>query len=293
MHNGLVCRPGQDFQWRAVPSLLGDSAVRWSDHNAPRLAAALAFYTLLSLAPLLVVVTSIASLIFGSKATGIEIGRQVYSIAGPTGARAISSLLAHTRSIGHGLLATVFGFVILFLGASGALIELRDALNTMWDLPVAKRTRLQDALNLLKERLFACLVVLSIGFFLLVSLTLNLFVSALRDGALSVPKAVLHVGAALLSFIVVTVVFAAIFKFIPAVRLQWVDVIPGAIVTSLLFALGRLLIGLYLARSNFETTYGTAASTTALLIWVYYSSQIFFFGAAFTKVFACCFGSQK
>jgi membrane protein len=151
---------------------------------------------------------------------------------------------------------------------------------------------LQDALNILRERLFASLVVLSIGFFLLLSLILNLFISTLAEGTLPVPTIILHMGAGLVSFAVVTALFAAIFKFIPDVTLEWVDVILGAIVTSLLFALGRLLIGVYLARANFGTTYGTAASTTALLVWVYYSSQIFFFGAAFTKVFANRFGSR-
>ena len=175
---------------------------------------------------------------------------------------------------GTASLATILGVAIAFLGASGVLIELREALNTMWDVPTPQRTRLGTVVNLVGERLFASALVLCAGFFLLVSLTANVFVSALAKwGA----------GASLLSFLVVTGLFAVIFKFVPDLRVEWTEVLPGAVVTSLLFEIGRQLIAFYLARADFGTTYGTAASTTAMLVWVYYSSQIFFFGAAFTK----------
>jgi membrane protein len=277
--------PRTAFHWRAIPALFADSASQWSGHNVPRLGAALAFYTLLSIAPLLVVVAAIGSLVFGSQAAQIEIARQVYAVAGPMGAKAVSSILNGERSASHGVLATVFGIIILFFGASSALIELREALNTIWDLPVARRTWLQDALNIVRERLFAFLLVLGVGFFLLLSLAVNVFVAAFaRHG---IP------GSSLVSLLVVTGIFAVIFKFVPDVKLRWIEVLLGAFVTSLLFELGRLLIAFYLARADFDTTYGTAASTTALLVWVYYSSQIFFFGAAFTKVFAERFGSRS
>jgi membrane protein len=262
------------FRWRALPALLAGSAARWSDHDAPRLGAALAFYMILSITPLLIVVTAIGSLVYGSEATRNEVIGQVYAVAGPTGATVVSSILGRADSTRHGLVATILGVAIAFLGASGVLIELREALNTMWDVPTPQRTRLGTVVNLVGERLFASALVLCAGFFLLVSLTANVFVSALAKwGA----------GASLLSFLVVTGLFAVIFKFVPDLRVEWTEVLPGAVVTSLLFEIGRQLIAFYLARADFGTTYGTAASTTAMLVWVYYSSQIFFFGAAFTK----------
>jgi membrane protein len=257
-----------------MTALLADSAARWSDHNAPRLGAALAFYTLLSITPLLIVVTAIASIVFGSQTVRNEIVGQVYAVAGPAGANAVAGILGNSESTPHGLLATLLGVAIGFFGASGVLIELREALNNMWDVPVPKFNRMQDVLNLVRERLFASAVVLLVGVFLLFSLTANVFVSALarHEG-----------GASLMSFGVVTGLFAAIFKFLPDKRIRWIDALVGAIVTSILFEIGRLLIAFYLGRADFGATYGAAASTTALLVWVYYSSQIFFFGAAFTK----------
>ncbi len=264
--------------WRNISALLTGSASEWNTHNAPRLGAALAFYTLLSVAPLLVVATAMGGFFFGSRKAGDEMARQIYAVAGPAGAKVVASILGGTRDARHGILATVSSVVVLFFGASGVLIELRDALNIMWDIPTARRTPFEDVLNLVRERLFAFAVVLLIGFFLLVSLA-----------ASAIATAVLHrelPGAALVSFGVITGLFAAIFKFIPDYPLRWRDVLLGALVTSLLFTIGRLLIAFYLVRADFGSWYGSAASTTALLVWVYYSSQIFFFGAAFTKVFA-------
>jgi len=278
---------------RDVSDLMAESASRWNSHNAPRLGAALAFYTLLSVAPLLGVLAGIGGLFFGSVRTRTEIVRQVYSVAGPAGAKVVSSILGVTSGPQHGILAAVSGILILFFGASAVLIELRDALNLMWDIPVANRTPLEDVVQLVRERLFAFVVVLLIGSFLLVSMTVDVIASALVHTVSRLPVEALHLGAAAVSFVVITGLFAVIFRFIPDLRLEWTDVLLGALVTSLLFAVGRFVIGFYLARADYDTLYGNAASSTALLVWVYYSSQIFFFGAAFTKVFADTFGSQR
>jgi membrane protein len=173
------------------------------------------------------------------------------------------------------------------------LIELREALNLLWDIPVSTLTPLEDVMQLVRERLFAFVVVLVMGFFLLVSVAVDVIAGALVHTVSRLPVEALHVGATVVSFVVITGLFAVIFRFIPDLRLEWMEVVLGAVVTSLLFAVGRFLIGLYLARADYDTLYGNAASTTALLVWVYYSSQIFFFGAAFTKVFADTFGSQR
>jgi membrane protein len=266
--------PLRPFRWRNLAALFAGSAARWNAHNAPRLGAALAFYTLLSIAPLLIVVTAIASQVYGSQAARDEILDQVYAVAGSAGANVVGAILGRAENTQHGLLATILGSVVGLLGATGVVSELRDALNTMWDVPVPETDRLESVLNVIRDRLFAAALVLCAGFFLLLSLTANLLVSQL---------AAWGAGTSLLSFLVVTTLFAAILKFVPDLRIEWMEALLGAALTSLLFEIGRQLIALYLARANFGASYGAAASTTALLVWVYYSSQIFFFGAAFTK----------
>jgi membrane protein len=236
--------------------------------------AALAFYTLLSIAPLLIVVTAIASLVYGSQAARDEILDQVYAVAGSAGVSVVGAILGRAENTQHGLLATILGSVVGLLGATGVVSELRDAVNTMWDVPVPETDRLKGVLNVVRDRLFAAALVLCAGFLLLLSVTANVLVSQL---------AAWGVGTSLISFLVVTSLFAAILKFVPDLRIEWSEALLGAVVTSLLFEIGRQLIALYLARANFGASYGAAASTTALLVWVYYSSQIFFFGAAFTK----------
>jgi len=236
--------------------------------------AALAFYTLLSITPLLVVVTAMASQIYGSQAARDEVVNQVYAVAGSVGAGAVGAILGRAENTQHGLLATILGSVVGLLGATGAVSELRDALNTMWDVPVLQTDKLKSLLNVVRDRLFAAVLVLCAGFFLVLSVTANVIVSQLASWG---------VQTSLISFLVVTILFAAILKFVPDLRIAWISALLGAVVTSLLFEIGRQLIAFYLARANFGASYGAAASTTALLVWVYYSSQIFFFGAAFTK----------
>jgi membrane protein len=250
------------------------SATRWSSHNAPRLGAALAFYTLLSIAPLLIVVTAIAGFAYGSDAARNEIVAQAGEVAGAAGAAVASAILGPSATPQHGALATVLGVALGLIGASGVVGELRSALNTICDVPVPDTDTFKSVMNILREKLFAAALVLFAGFFLLLSLAANVFVSAL---------AAWGVGASLVSFLVVTFLFAAVFKFLPDQPIGSREALLGALVTSVLFEIGRQLIALYLSRANFAAAYGAAASTTALLVWVYYSSQIFFFGAAFTK----------
>jgi membrane protein len=291
-----VREPAKRFRFADVKPLLVGSFDEWNRHNAPRLGASLAFYTLLSLTPLLIVVVSIGGLVFDLQTAQTEIVRQVHGLIGPEGAKLIQAVLAGSRSTGHGVLATVLGLIILLFGASAVLIELRDALNTMWDLPVTTQTTLQKVMRLIRARLFSFALVLSIGFLLLVSLGLNAALAALGrlfQGALPASGIVLYILSSFLTLIVITTVFGAIYKIIPDVRIEWRDVLLGAFVTSVLFTLGKLLIGFYLRNAKMAPLYGVATSMAVLLLWVYYSSQVFFLGAAFTKVFASRFGSQR
>jgi membrane protein len=292
----IVREPAKSFRFADVKPLLVGSFDEWNRHNAPRLGASLAFYTLLSLTPLLIVVVSIGGLVFDLQTAQTEIVRQVHGLIGPEGAKLIQAVLAGSRSTGHGVLATVLGLIILLFGASAVLIELRDALNTMWDLPVTTQTTLQKVMRLIRARLFSFALVLSIGFLLLVSLGLNAALAALGrlfQGVLPASGIVLYILSSFLTLIVITTVFGAIYKIIPDVRIEWRDVLLGAFVTSVLFTLGKLLIGFYLRNAKMAPLYGVATSMAVLLLWVYYSSQVFFLGAAFTKVFASRFGSQR
>lgn len=288
-------KPFQDLRWPDIKALLSDSFDQWSRHNAPRLGASLAFYSLLSLAPLLLVVVSIVGIVFGHSAAERDTIQQVQSLVGPAAGKAVAAFLQGSKNTTHGIIATVIGLITLLMSASGVLIELRDALNTIWEVQTPSARGLGMVTSFIKQRLFSFAIVLSIGFLLIISLVVSTWISAL--GALSasvVPwqAAVMHVVNALVSFVVITGLFAAIYKVMPDVRVEWRDVILGGAVTSLLFTLGKLILGIYLGRASYASTYGAAASIVILIAWVYYSAQIFFLGAEFTKAFATRYGSQ-
>ncbi|MGA3238853.1 MAG: YihY/virulence factor BrkB family protein [Bryobacteraceae bacterium] len=279
-----------------IGALLKETVNAWVDDNAPRLGASLAFYTMLSLAPLLVVVVAVAALAFGQKAAQGQLVWEIQDLVGTEGARAIQSLIQSAYKPATGAVPTVLGVLTLAFGASAAVAELRDALNTIWHVPVAPAfSSFHSVLGLVRERFYLFGLILSVGFLLLVSLALNAAITALGilfGSLLPASESVLRVGVFLISFLVVTFLFAAIYKFLPDVPLKWSDVIVGACFTSLLFTIGKQLIGIYLGKASFGSTYGAAGSLVIVLVWVYYSAQLFFFGAEFTKVYTEKFGSR-
>jgi membrane protein len=289
-------KPLKSFRWCDIKSILSDSFSEWSRHKAPRLGASLAFYTLLSVTPLFLAAISIAGLVFGARAAESDLVQQVQSLVGSAGAMAIQALLEGSRNTTHGALGTLLGLVTLLFGASGVLIELRDALNTIWEVPSRQVSgSLQTISSFLKERLFSFALVVAIGFLLLVSLVINAGIAAVgafSASVLPVPEPILHVLNSLFSFVIVTGLFAAIYRVLPDIRIEWRDVVLGSAVTAFLFEIGKALIGLYLGKASFASTYGAAASIVVFIMWVYYSSQIFFLGAEFTKIFAGRYGSQ-
>jgi membrane protein len=288
-------KPLKAFRWCDITFLLGDSVGEWNKHKAPRLGAALAFYTLLSLAPLMLVVVSVVGLVFGYRTAETDVVQQIQALVGPQAAKAIDGLLKASQNTTHGILATVFGLVTLLFGASGVMIELRDALNTIWEVPTPQLSGLKKKItSLVRERLFSFALVLAIGFLLAVSLAISAAIATLGAhyaAVLPAHEAVLHAVNSLVSFLVITGLFAAIYKVMPDIPIEWRDVILGGAVTSLLFTFGKLLLGIYLGKESFASTYGAAASIVVLIVWVYYSGQIFFLGAAFTKMFATHYGS--
>ncbi len=288
-------KPLKAFRWCDIKVLFGQSFEQWSRHKGSRLGASLAFYTLLSLTPLLLVVVSIGGLLFGEKAAEGQVVWQIRELVGAQGAAAIQSLLHGTHNTTHGVIATLAGLLTLLFGASGVLVELRDALNTIWEVPPSEASGLRSILQLIKERLFSFALVLAIGFLLLVSLVVSAWIAALGSyaaGVLPIPEFLLQAANAVVSLLVITGLFAAIYKVLPEPRIEWRDVLLGAAVTAVLFTIGKLLIGLYLGKATFASTYGAAASIVVLIVWVYYSGQIFFLGAEFTKIFADRYGSQ-
>jgi membrane protein len=270
--------------------MLKEAAKDWNDDNASRLAAALAYYTLLSIAPLLVVSVAVAGLAFGQEAARGEIAREIGSIVGAEAARAIQTVLSHAQAPSAGIWSTAIGLVVLLLGASGVFNELASALNTIFDVTSKPG---QGALGFLRHRFMAFAMVLAVAFLLLVSLILSaglsaaghFFASYLPGGELVWQLANFAIGLA-----VSTALFASIFKIVPDVDVAWRDVWVGGLVTALLFSIGKLLLGLYIGKSAATSSYGAAGSFVALVIWVYYSTQVFFFGAEFTQVYARRFG---
>ncbi len=286
-------KPLKSFRWCDLKAILSDTTSEWYKHKAPRLGASLAFYTLLSLAPLLVVIVALAGAFYGEEAARGQIVAELGGLIGTKGAAAIEEVIKQARQPAVGVLATAAGLITLFFGATGVVTELRDALNTIYEIPSPEVTGLKSLILFVRVRFFSFAMVLGVGFLLLVSLAINAWLAAMGTWFTGwLPALALQVISTAVSWAVVTALFAGIYRVLPDVTLEWRDVLLGAAVTSLLFNLGKLVIGLYLGTSTVASAYGAAGSVVILLIWVYYSAQIFFFGAEFTQVFANRYGSQ-
>jgi membrane protein len=280
---------------RSIKNFIAEAVSGWSEINAPRLGAALAFYTTLSMAPLLVVSIGIAGLVFGRQAAQGQIVYEIQSLVGREGGAAIQAMLLETHKTSSGfagIMVAVLGVFILLLGASGVFGELRDSLNLVWGVKIIGGGGLW---GMVRYRFVSFAMVVGIGFLLIVSLLVSAAIAAAGkffEHLLPAPEALLHVGSTLISFLAVTVLFALLYKLVPDVHIEWQDVWIGAAVTSLLFSIGKFLIGLYLGKASVGSAYGAAGSLVVFLVWVYYSAQIFFLGAQFTHIFAERRGSR-
>jgi membrane protein len=273
--------------------MLHEAGVAWFADNAPRLGAALAFYTLFSLAPVLIVATSMAGFVFGERAAQREIVEEFGALMGSQGEGAIKLIIESTDRPALGLLATTLGLIAIIIGASGAFNELQDALNIIWKVDRSKTNFWAETLS---QRFFSLGLVVAIGFILLVSLVITALL-AIAERHLNAQVAMLPVllqsANLVFSWAVTTVLFALILKIVPDRRIRWNDVWMGAAFTSLLFTLGKVVIGFYLGHSELVTAYGTAGSLVVFLIWIYYSAQILLFGAELSHVYAKKFGSLR
>jgi membrane protein len=274
------------MQARAILPLLKKTIVSWSDDNATSRSASLSYYTVFSLAPLLLIAVSIAGAVFGKDAVNGELQGQLEGLVGAAGAKAIQDMMASASKPGAGVLASIIGIVLLVAGSLGAFVELQDTLNAIWKVEKDKTSGVK---GFLRARAVSFAMVGVIAFFLLASLAASTAIAALGHVTfekLPGGETVIQVANTLLSFFIVTALFASIFKVLPDTKVPWKDVWLGGAVTAFLFSIGKLLIGLYLGKTAAASSYGAAGSFAVLLIWINYSAMILFFGAEFTHAYS-------
>ena len=275
-------------------TLIKQTVAAWIDDYAPSMGAALSYYTVFSLAPMLLIVISVAGLVFGDEAARGEIFGQLRGLMGADAAKTIEDLLTSVSEPKEGVAATTIGIVLLLIGATSVFGELQDALDRIWRAPA--RDRSGGCWALVRARLLSFGMILGVAFLLIVSLVLSAVVAALGrwwSGAFGGWEVLAQSVNIVLGFVVTTGGFAMIYKLMPRVKVQWRDVWLGATVTALLFTIGRVLIGVYIGKSGIASGFGAAASLIVILIWVYYSAQIFLLGAEFTWIYARTFGSRR
>jgi membrane protein len=268
--------------------MLLDTATRWSDHRASSKGAALALYMVFSLAPILVLVIAIAGTFFGEDAVRAQLVGQIRGLTGQQGAEVIQTVLASAQHSNSNAAAAIISAVLLMFSATTAFAELKQSLDDLWDVPKAATT---GVWRQVRSRLLSFGLVLVLALFLLISLAVNAGMAALQNSwnsywVESAFSALALWASEVFSFAVVVMLFAVIFKLLPSVKIRWRDVFPGAVVTAVLFLIGKFFIGLYLGKGSVASSYGAAGSVVALILWIYYSAQIFFFGAAFTRQYA-------
>jgi len=283
--------------YRRVAPFAGEVFDQWSRDDVPRLSASLAYYTILSSAPLLVISIALADRVFGQQAVQGQLAWEIQTLVGGDAAQAIQAVIRGAHRPTSGLIATILSIATLLVGASSVVVELHSALNLIWGIPDTDAgSWIRNLLDFIKRRIYSTLIVMAAGCLLLISLIASVFITAVGryfKPLLPTPEFVLHLATFAASFIVLTLLFATIYKLLPDVSLRWSDVLVGASVTSLLFTIGKQLLALYLGRVGFESTYGAAWTVVIFLVWVYYSAQLFFLGAEFTKVYTLNYGSRS
>jgi membrane protein len=272
-------------------SLLKDTYSEWSKANAPVLGAALAFYTIFSMAPIFIIIVAVVGFIVGKESVQIYLVGQLAQFLGQHNAASVMHIIQNSYKLGSGIKATVIAFILILVGSTTAFVMLKNALDTMWGVEISHG----GIINIIKSRLSSLLIVLFVGLIIFISMISASIISALHlflDDYVKIPFAFIALTNDAVSIIMLAFLFAMLFKILPDVKISWGDVWMGGAITAVLFALGKYLLGLYLARSSISSAYGAAGSLVVILMWVYYSAQILFFGAAFTQVFARKYGSE-
>lgn len=266
----------------------------WLDHYAPSMGAAIAFYTVFSLAPLIIIVIAVAGFFWGRDAVQGQLFEQINALVGPDGAKAVESVVQGAQEPKQGIAATVISVGVLVVGATTVFSELQSALDRIWEVPVDKKQ--SGIWNMIRARLLSLGLVLALAFLLMVSLVVSAMLSALGGWATGLMpgwEILLQVINTAVAVAIMTVLFALIYRFMPRASVAWHDVWTGAVVTAVLFEIGKFLIGLYLGKASVASSYTAAGSLIVVLIWVYYAAQVFLLGAEFTCVYANEHGSRR
>jgi membrane protein len=281
--------------WRTIWSLLKETVEEWQRDKVDRMAAALAYYTLFSIAPLLVIAVAVAGAVFGQEAARGEVVNQIQGLLGKAGAEVVQTALANTQNpqSGNGIVPSIISTLALIFGASGVFIQLQDSLNAVWNVDESPQAGVKAVV---RKRIFSFAMVITIGFILMVSLIVSAGLAALSTftnhlfPALEVLWKLVNI---VISLGVFTLLFGLIYKYLPDIKIAWRDVLVGALFTSILFSIGKELLGFYLGNGSFGSAYGAAGSVVTVLAWIYYSVQIMLFGAEFTQVYTRRYGSHR
>lgn len=281
------------FSFKSLIAFLKDVFSGFSDDKAMKYSASLSYYTVFSIAPLIIVVISAAGILFGREAVQGRIFDQIKGLVGADAALQIQDMISKTHSSGSTIFASIVSGIVVVLGATGIFAEIQDSINSIWGL---KSKPKNGIVKMILTRLISFSLIISLGFVLMVSLAVNAFVSVITNQLASIiPGAgtyfLLTINQVLI-FAILTFMFAVIFKVLPDARIKWRDVSRGAMLTAVLFMIGKYLIGLYVGKSNFANVYGAAGSIIIIMVWVYYTAVILYFGAEFTKVYAIQYGSR-
>ncbi len=275
--------------WGFLKEVMSD----FSDDKAMKYSASLSYYTVFSIAPILIIIISIMGIFFGREAVSGHITSQIQGLVGQDAAKQIQAMIANTHRSGNTFVASVISIIILVIGATGIFAEIQDSINSIWGLKSKPKTGI---VKIIINRLISFSLIISLGFVSMVALLLNAVVDAISTklGQIVPGAGLIFVNIInyVLSFVIISFMFAVIFKVLPDARIKWRDVIKGAMLTAVLFIIGRSLIGLYVANSNLGSVYGAAGSIVIILVWVYYTAIILYFGAEFTKVYSIKYGSK-
>lgn len=279
---------------KAIGRLLKDTVAEWQKDKVPILAAALAYYTVFSIAPLLIIVIAIAGFVIGQQAAQEQLIGEVQNLIGAEGAASIQHLIQNSYQPKSGILPSILAIATLLFGATTAFSQLKEALNIIWE--VEPQQQRGGVIGFILTRVFSFLMVLVIGILLLLSLVLTSVLTGISNWLeqewLTIPAFIWQFGDLMISFGLATLLFALIYRFLPDVKIAWSDVWIGSAITALMFIIGKAAIALYLGRSTVGSAYGAAGSFVIILLWIFYSAQILLFGAEFTQVWANRYGSQ-
>lgn len=275
------------IKWGTIPGILKRTASAFIDDEGPKLSASLSYYTIFSVAPFLVIIISMAGVVFGREAVQGKVYGQIQSLIGPDAAMQIQTIIANVQLKDHGIWGLIIGSVVLIIGATGVFTEIQGSINYIWSIKTKPK---KGIIKLIINRLISFSLIVGIGFVLLVSLIINslmdILYSRLEKIFTDSSVHLLYILSLAMIFTVITTLFTIIFKVLPDAKIAWKDSLVGAVFTALLFIIGKFLIGLYIGNSNLGATYGAVASIFVILVWVYYTSIILYFGAEFTKIYS-------